>query len=226
MKVFIIGCGVQGQKVLDILREQDLHEVVGFLDDNLQLWRTTVSGVKVLGGVDLLFKEDMQGLGVVVGIASYRVKSMIVSRLSTLNVYWVNVIHPKAVVMKSATLGKGNILQAGAVLDTAAKTGDYVVMGNGSQTGYGCVLDDFSTLGIGAHLSGNVVIGRGVFIGTGASVCPGVHIGAGSVIGAGAAVTNDIPDAVVAVGVPARVIKKIDEKFDYYGRVLVGTKSR
>ena len=41
---------------------------------------------------------------------------------------------------------------------------------------------------------------------------PGVTIGKGAVIGAGAVVTKDIPDYCIAVGVPAKVIKKLGEK--------------
>jgi len=40
-------------------------------------------------------------------------------------------------------------------------------------------------------------------------VCPGVTIGDDSVIGAGAVVTHDVPAGVVAVGVPARVVREI-----------------
>jgi len=47
-----------------------------------------------------------------------------------------------------------------------------------------------------------------VWIGAGAKVLDGVKIGKGSVIGAGAVVTKDIPPYSVAVGIPARVIKK------------------
>ena len=47
-----------------------------------------------------------------------------------------------------------------------------------------------------------------VWIGGGAIILPGVKIGKGSVIGAGSIVTHDIPDWSVAVGNPARVIKK------------------
>jgi acetyltransferase-like isoleucine patch superfamily enzyme len=47
-----------------------------------------------------------------------------------------------------------------------------------------------------------------VWIGAGAKVLDGVKIGKGSVIGAGAVVTEDIPSYSVAVGVPAKVIKK------------------
>ena len=49
-----------------------------------------------------------------------------------------------------------------------------------------------------------IVIGDNVYIGTGAYVMPGVHIGNNVIVGAGAIVTRDIPDNVVAVGIPAR----------------------
>ncbi len=61
-----------------------------------------------------------------------------------------------------------------------------------------------------AHFEKGVLINDGVWIGSGAIINPGVVIGANSVIGAGAVVTKDIPANVVAVGVPARVIKNID----------------
>lgn len=50
------------------------------------------------------------------------------------------------------------------------------------------------------------------WLGSGVKVLDGVTIGKGSVIGAGAVVTKDIPSLSIAVGVPARVIKKRDAK--------------
>ena len=54
-------------------------------------------------------------------------------------------------------------------------------------------------------------IGRNVWIGAGAIVLPGVSIGENSVIGAGSVVTKDIPENVVAVGNPCRVLRPISE---------------
>lgn len=62
----------------------------------------------------------------------------------------------------------------------------------------------------GLQYNRDVVIGDNVWIGAGAIIVPGVHIGRNTVIGAGSVVTKDIPENVLAVGNPARVIKEFD----------------
>ena len=59
-----------------------------------------------------------------------------------------------------------------------------------------------------------ITVGNDVYIGNNVTILSGVHIGNRVVIGAGAVVTKDIPDNSVAVGVPARVIKTVDEYFE------------
>lgn len=55
---------------------------------------------------------------------------------------------------------------------------------------------------------GTIVINKYAWLGAGSIVLPGITIGEGAVIGAGSVVTKDIPPYVVAVGNPAKVIKK------------------
>ena len=61
----------------------------------------------------------------------------------------------------------------------------------------------------GKELAAPIRIGDNAWIGGGVIICPGVTIGANTTIGAGSVVTKDIPDNVVAVGNPCRVIKKV-----------------
>jgi maltose O-acetyltransferase len=57
-----------------------------------------------------------------------------------------------------------------------------------------------------------IVIGDNVWLSGGVIVCPGVTIGEDTVVGAGAVVTRDLPAGVVAMGVPARVLREIDDR--------------
>lgn len=59
-----------------------------------------------------------------------------------------------------------------------------------------------------------VTIGNDVWIGGNVTILPGVTIGSNVVIGAGAVVTKDIPDNSLAVGVPAKVLRKIENNLD------------
>lgn len=54
-----------------------------------------------------------------------------------------------------------------------------------------------------------VTIGHRVWLGGGAIVCPGVTIGEGTTVGAGSVVTKDLPPRVLAVGVPARIVREL-----------------
>ncbi|TWU18990.1 putative acetyltransferase [Allorhodopirellula heiligendammensis] len=61
------------------------------------------------------------------------------------------------------------------------------------------------------ELTAPITVGDNVYFGVNTTVLPGVNIGSRVIIGAGSIVTKDIPDNSVAVGVPARVIKTVDE---------------
>jgi acetyltransferase-like isoleucine patch superfamily enzyme len=61
------------------------------------------------------------------------------------------------------------------------------------------------------ELSGPIVIGKKVWIGSHTTILQGVTIGDNAVIAAGAVVTNDVPENAIVTGVPAKVIKYVNE---------------
>ena len=68
-----------------------------------------------------------------------------------------------------------------------------------------------------------VTIGDNVWIGGSSVINPGVHIGSNVVIGSGSVVTKDLPDNVIAVGSPCRILRQIteeDRKYYYKDRVF------
>lgn len=56
-----------------------------------------------------------------------------------------------------------------------------------------------------------VHIGKNCWIGAGAIILPGITVGDNVVIGAGSVVTKDLPDNVVAVGNPCRILREVNE---------------
>lgn len=67
---------------------------------------------------------------------------------------------------------------------------------------------------------GVVFIDDGVWIGNDVIILPNVHIGKKSIIGAGSVVTKNIPEFCIAVGNPAKVIKKFDIKENRWKKVF------
>ncbi|MBD3169714.1 MAG: N-acetyltransferase [candidate division Zixibacteria bacterium] len=56
------------------------------------------------------------------------------------------------------------------------------------------------------------LVKKGASIGTGSTILCGVTIGENAIIGAGSVVTKDVPANAIAAGVPARIMKTIDEE--------------
>jgi acetyltransferase-like isoleucine patch superfamily enzyme len=83
--------------------------------------------------------------------------------------------------------------------------GDDCIVNTSASVDHDCVVGDHVHLCPGVHLAGAVNVGSGTMIGTGAVILPVIQIGKGCVVGAGAVVNRDLPDGVIAFGVPARV---------------------
>ncbi len=68
----------------------------------------------------------------------------------------------------------------------------------------------------GSQYNASVRIGKNCWIGAGAVILPGITIGDNVVVGAGSVVTKDLPDNVVAVGNPCRVLRAVGERDKEY----------
>lgn len=97
------------------------------------------------------------------------------------------------------------------ILDIApVHIGDYVMIG--PNTMISTVNHPISPMGRRKHLgiAKPVTIGSDVWIGGNVTILPGVTIGSNVIIAAGAVVTKDVPDNCIAGGVPAKVIRSIE----------------
>lgn len=121
--------------------------------------------------------------------------------------------------MAGVKIGKGS--KIGATVDIDHSAPELITIGRNVWVTRGVMLlchqRDLSQYEVGKPVMDcelvykPIVIKDGAHIGIGAIIMPGVTVGEGAVIGAGSVVTRDIPPYCVAVGAPARVIRKFDE---------------
>lgn len=110
------------------------------------------------------------------------------------------------VVQNKDNLSLGYKTDIGAFSYINAKNG--VIIEDLVQLGSHCSIYSTSTID---HKDGKVHLKKNCRIGTHSSIMPGVTVGENSVVGAFSFVTTDIPDNVLAYGIPARVIRMLTE---------------
>lgn len=107
-------------------------------------------------------------------------------------------------------IGNGTNIMSGSIITNDITIGEGVLINLNCTIGHDSYIGNYCELSPGVHISGHVSLGDFSSLGTGAVVIPGIKIGKNCLIGAGSVVNKDIPDNSVAVGVPAKVIKKIE----------------
>lgn len=209
LPVLIIGAGGHARVLLDLMLEHS-KILLGIVDANPALKGKEIFGVPVIGQDDLVFgysPEAIQLVNAVGSVGSMLVRKGIFEKFKALGFSFQTIVHHSALLGKEVVLAEGVQVMAGVIIQAGAQIGRNSLINTASTVDHDCRIGDHVHIAPGATLSGNVTVGEGTHIGTGANIIQGVHIGRNVIVGAGAVVVGNLPDGVVAVGVPARVVQ-------------------
>lgn len=209
-KITVYGASGHGKVVLDILLAAGAERIAGFVDDSEAQQGKTVLGYAVLGDGAWLEEEARRApLAVALGIGNNSVRHGIAEQCLRAGAALELAVHPRAAVAASAQLGEGTVVMAGAAVNPDALVGRGAIINTCAVIEHDVVVGHFAHISPNATLGGGVRIGDFSHIGLGAAILPGVRIGAHVIVGAGATVTRDLEDAIVAVGTPARITRRL-----------------
>ena len=197
VEVYLYGAGGHAKVIIDILKENSIA-VTEIIDDDKEL--TSLLKIPVIS----ICKTDKP---VIISIGNNASRKKIAARLK--NACYIQSISKKAVVSDTSTIKDGTVVMQGAIIQSSAKIEKHVIVNTGATIDHDCIIEDYAHIAPGVHLCGRVQVGEGTLIGVGSVVIPNVKIGKWSIIGAGSVVVNDIPNNVLAMGNPCRVIKKL-----------------
>jgi sugar O-acyltransferase (sialic acid O-acetyltransferase NeuD family) len=207
-RVVMWGAADQARVNSYILRELGC-ELAALVDDTADLV-SPIAGVTFLRGWGALEPwlkgQDKGTLGFIVAIGNPfgHARCRIHDQLTGAGLAAVSLVDPTVKICTSAQIGAGLQAMPDVIVHNEAEIGRQCLLNTRCLIEHDCVLEEGVEIGPGATLAGRVHVGANSWICTGASVRPRVRIGRNTIIGAGAVVVSDIPDGVVAVGVPAR----------------------
>jgi sugar O-acyltransferase (sialic acid O-acetyltransferase NeuD family) len=197
-KLILYGASGHGKVVADIAISRG-EEVAFFLDDNPAV--TSLGDPKVVHTSTYQIQEQDS---IVLSIGNNAIRKKLAQKLKAC---FKTLMHPKAHLSKTATLGEGTVVMAGVLINPDARIGNHVILNTGCIIEHDNTIEDFAHISPGAHLAGNVTVKEGAHVGIGASVIQGITIGKWATIGAGTVIIHDVPDYAVVVGNPGRIIR-------------------
>jgi acetyltransferase EpsM len=200
-----VGAGGHAKVVLDAALESQCP-VACLVDDAPQ--GADLLGVRVISTADEVWLAN-RDFNFIVAVGDNGRRSWLFQKMLLKGGDPATIIHPAASVSRHAQVGRGTVICAGVVINAGAKIGENCILNTACSIDHDCRIGSHAHVCPGVHLAGNVVIGTGTMLGTGTAVIPGRTIGCWTTVGAGAAIVRDIPDRVVAFGVPARVMRHL-----------------
>jgi len=206
MKAIIYGAGEQGRVVLDILQQTNV-EVIGFIDDTIEMHGKVVNGVFVFGTLDMADIAGAESVGYIIALGDNNARTQKYQELERSGKQFINAIHPAATISKNATIGYGVVIGPNSVLNTDAVIGNNVIINTGSIIEHDNIIENDTHIAPGVCLAGGVRVKTAATVGIGAVVLDDLTIGQNATVGAGAVVTRDVPDNAVVAGIPAKIIK-------------------
>ena len=210
---YIIGAAGQARQAASILNAVDPGATpVAFLDKVDINSTRSIHGIPVVSEsiLDNIKPEDVflvNGMG-----RPNRRKP--IEKFVSKGFSFLRLIHPRASVGEYVTFGEGTVIQSGVQLMTDISFGRFVLADLSATIGHDVTIGDYTTISTGVNIAGGVIIGNGTWIGSGSVIIENIRIGDNSVIGAGSVVTRDIGSNKLAYGVPARVVRSIQDASD------------
>lgn len=203
-RVVIFGASGHGKVVADALLAAG-RAVDGFLDDDDRKHGSKLMGLPVLGGRSWL--AENRAVAVALGVGANDARAKVASVIEELGLELVTVIHPTAIVARSASIDRGAVVLARSVVNADARVERCAILNTGAIVEHDCVVGEFAHVSPSASMGGGSRVLAFAQCGIGAILLPGVTVGRNTIVGAGATVTRDLPASVVAMGTPARSVR-------------------
>ena len=201
-KIVILGGGGHSKMCIDIINQMKTYEIIGIISSDIKI------GSKVIG-IPVIAKdrdEDLKQLYnrgvrlIVNGVGAdihLSIREKIYKRLKENGFYIPNIIHPKASVEPSVSMGEGNQIMANAIIGSCVKIGNNCIINSGAIVSHDSILENNVHIAPGAILAGRVFVGKNSLIGMGSTIYLHIKIGEHVIICNNCSITKNVSNNII-----------------------------
>ena len=209
-KWYIYGAGGLGVETMDTLTLAMSHSDEKLFDCEFLVDKPKSDSCIGFPVVD--FDDAVPGSRVTISTGEPNTRKKLYTKVNESSLQFASIISVNSSVSKLADVGEGTFIAVFCSIQATSIIGCNVSINTASIVGHEVLIGDNVFISSMVNLGGAVSVGAGSFIGMGALVREGVSIGKSSIVGMGSVVYNDIPDNVIALGNPARVVRRNEQK--------------
>lgn len=201
------GHGLEVEELAGVINIKDNRwEKIIFVDDA----KEKIDNQKIFLFEEVVGKYSQDNIEFFVGIGEPGIREKIYNKVKAKGYNFAILIHPCAIVAESAEIEEGVMIGSNAFVSVKTHLHENVLIQPMAAVDHECTVGKNSVVSSFVAMGGGSSLGENSFIGLNACIKQGISIGDGSVVGMGAVVIRNIPDKVMAVGNPSKIIKMGD----------------
>lgn len=170
-KIVLIGGGGHAKSVIDVIEQEGRYEIVGIIDQRIELHETKVLGYEVLGDDTKLPEILTSCKNAIIAIGQIRSNEPRVrtaAMLKKLGFTLPKVISPLAYVSSHAHIGEGTIVMHGAIVNANAVVESNCIINSKALIEHDAIIEENCHISTGAIVNGGTVVKANSFFGSGA----------------------------------------------------------
>lgn len=207
---YIYGAGGLGIETMDILQSAIRRGLLNphhcaFIVDH-------PTATEVLGFPVVAVGNHVPGAKVTIAVGEPFARKALLEKAEGLGLVLHSIFSPHSFISEYAEIADGVIVAPHVSIQATAKIGRNVAVNTASILGHDVVVEENCVVSSMVNLGGGTQVGTLSYLGMGALVKERVQIGHSSIVGMGSVVHTDIPDEVIALGNPARVVRRNEDK--------------
>ena len=181
-----------------------------FIDDVNDI--AEVNGVKVFKFEELINEKGKNDVEVVIAVGEPSARDSLYRKVKGAGLNLATLIHPGVYIDETTAIGEGVVVAEGVTITANVEIGDNAYIQPHAVIGHDIKIGRHTMIGSNCQIGGGDRIGERVFMGFLSGTTDHISIGSDSIISAGAIVFRELTEGVIAVGNPARIVKKNEKK--------------